>query len=146
MPDSLTSDARRVWYPSVDDIIFTNFGVVSLGLDDKHPHRLLTRPNSIQAVLDHVRESEAQGVTYQAAQLMSELVKLHPFAGGNHRTAYIAACVFLKRNGRQPRVERFKDGYVFIKDLQNKTVQQIREWLEYGSTEESQRKDHTRNH
>jgi prophage maintenance system killer protein len=137
MPDSFTSDSRRVWYASVDDIIFTNFQVVSLGLDDKHPHRLLTRPNSIQAVLDHVRESQAQGVTYQAATHVRTF-RLHPFAGGNHRTAYIAACVFLKRNGRQPRVEHFNDECVFIKDLQNKTVQQIQEWLEYGSTEEFQ--------
>ncbi len=134
----MVDEPRRVWYPSLDDIVFTNFGVVSLDLDDKHPHRLLISSEGIQAILAHVRESEAQGIIYQAAQLMSELVRLHPFAGGNHRTAYIAACVFLKRNGRHPKVDRFKDGYAFIKDLQNKTLQQIQEWLEHGSTEEPQ--------
>jgi len=110
------------WYPSVDDIVFTNFAVVSLDLDDKHPHKLLGPEKGIQALLDRVRENEARGLTYQAAQLMSELVKLHLFAGGNHRTAHIVACVFLKQNGRHPRVERFKDGYPFIKDLRNKTI------------------------
>jgi hypothetical protein len=126
------------WYPSVDDIVFTNFAVISVDLDDKHPHQLLGSPEGIQAIIKRVRGSEARGLTYQAAQLMSELVKLHPFAGGNHRTAHITACVFLKQNGRHPRVERFKDGYPFIKDIRNKTIEQVQEWMEHGSTEESQ--------
>jgi len=127
-----------VWYPSVDDIVFTNFAVMSVDLDDKHPHRLQTSPEGIQHIIDHMRESEGLGLTYQAAQLMSELVRFHPFAGGDRRTAHIVACVFLKKNGRRPRVERLRNGYAFIKDLGNKTVEQIQEWLEHGPTQESQ--------
>jgi hypothetical protein len=36
------------------------------------------------------------------------------------------------------RIERFGDAYAFIKDIENKSVEQIQEWIECGSPNESQ--------
>jgi prophage maintenance system killer protein len=120
-----------VWYPSVDDIICLNVLALDLS-DDKHPHKLLGVSEGIQAILDKVIREEARGLTYQAALLMKELVMLHPFAGGNHRTAYAAAKSFLRRNGRRLRIDRFSKAYPFIKDLENRSVGEIQDWIEHG--------------
>lgn len=125
--------AVMTWYPSVEDVIYANFTVLALG-DDKHPHKLLRSRESIQAVIDRLAQTERLGVKYQAAQLMKDLVNLHAFAGGNHRTAFVLVCLFLRQNGAQIRVERFSDAYDFIRDVERKSIEEIREWIEHGST------------
>jgi len=74
------------------------------------------------------------GIKYQAAQLMKELVNLHAFAGGNHRTAFLVACLFLRQNGAQMTVERFSDAYDFIRDVETKSIKEIQKWIEHGET------------
>ena len=69
--------------------------------------------------------------------MMQELVRLHPFAGGNHRTAYVIAGVFLLRNGRHFKTDRFEDAHLFIRDVGSKSIQEIQKWIEHGSAEES---------
>lgn len=124
-----------MWYPSVEDVVYSNFTALSLG-GDKHPHRLRRSRDSIQVVLDRVKETEGQGITYQAAMLLKEIVGLHAFASGNHRAAFVVACLFLMRNGRRMRIERFGDAYAFIRDVETKNLTQIQEWIERGSAEE----------
>jgi death-on-curing family protein len=120
-----------VWYPSVDDVVDVNVGVVD-ATRNKHPHGLLVSPLAIESVLERVRRVESEGTIRQAAQLMRELVVLHPFAGANHRTAYIVVKLFLRRNGRRPRIARLEGAYAFIGDLETKTVEEIEEWLKHG--------------
>jgi len=120
-----------VWYPSVEDIICLNMLALDLS-DDKHPHKLLVSPKGIQAILNKVIREEEKGLTYQAALLMKELVLYHPFASGNHRTAYGVAMSFLRRNGKRLKIERFREAYSFVKDLERRTVQEIQEWIERG--------------
>ena len=121
-----------VWYPSVDDVVYANYIALSLG-DDKHPHRLRRSRESIEAVLDRVVQAEREGITRQAAMLMKGLAELHAFDGGNHRTAFVVAAVFLRQNGRRMRIERFGDAYAFISHLEHKSIVQIQEWIERGS-------------
>lgn len=45
------SRGKMVWYPSVDDIIDVNVGVVD-ATRDRHPHRLLVSPLAIDSVLE----------------------------------------------------------------------------------------------
>ncbi len=82
--------------------------------------------------MDKVVREEEKGLTYQAALLMKELVLYHPFASGNHRTAYAAAKSFLRRNGKRLRIERFREAYPFIKDLERRSIEEIQEWIERG--------------
>jgi prophage maintenance system killer protein len=126
-----------VWYPSVDDVVYSNLVAISLG-NDRHPHRLRRSRKSIQAVLDCITEVEDKGLVYEAAMLMKEIVRLHAFESGNHRTAFLVASLFLTRNGRRMRVERFGDAYAFIRDLETKNVEQIQDWIEHGSPKEPQ--------
>jgi len=132
------------WYPSVDDVIYSNITVLALG-DDRHPHKLLRSRESIQAVIDRLAQTERLGIKYQAAQLIKDLVNLHAFAGGNHRTAFVVVCLFLRQNGAQMRIERFSDAYDFIRDVETKSIKEIQEWIEHGGTQQPQREAHKRN-
>jgi death-on-curing family protein len=136
MAGESAAEPERVWYPSVEDIIDANITVLDVG-SNKHPHRLLLRPEAIQSVIDHTIEVERKGLAYQAAWLMKELVELHAFDGANHRTAYLVAKIFLRRNGRTFRVARLDDAYLFISQLETKTIEQIQEWIEHGESEGS---------
>lgn len=121
-----------VWYPSVDDVIDAN--IIALDLTgDRHPHRLRVSRNGIQSIIDRVKGEEDKGLTYQAARLMRDMVRFHPFAGANHRTAYIVAKMFLRRNGRQLRAGSLEDAYVFIKAIGGKTIKEVQGWIEHGS-------------
>ena len=135
----MAGEPKRVWYPSVEDVIDANITVLDVG-GDKHPHRLLLRPEAIQTVIDRMIKVETKGLAYQAAWLMKELVKLHAFDGANHRTAYLVAKIFLRRNGKRLRIARLEDAYLFISRLETKTVEQIQDWIEHGESERSQRR------
>jgi death-on-curing protein len=124
------------WYPSVEDIIDANITVLDIG-GDKHPHGLLLRAEAIQRVIDRIIEAEWRDLVYQAALLMKELVNLHAFDGGNHRTAYLVTKMFLRRNGKRLRIERLDRAYLFISQIETKSVKQIQEWIEHGESEGS---------
>ena len=130
---------KHIWYPSVEDIIDANITVLDVGAD-KHPHRLLLRSEVIQNVLDRMIRIESKGLAYQAAWLMKELVKLHAFDGANHRTAYLAAKMFLRRNGKRFRIARLDAACLFISRLETKTLEQVQDWIEHGESERSQRR------
>jgi len=124
-----------VWYPSVDDVIDMNIHALDLS-GDKHPHKMLGSASGIQAILDNAKTKENKGLTYQAAFLMKALVAAHIFAGAHHRTAYGVAKMFLRRNGRRLKVNDFSAAYPFIIHIGTKTVKEIQEWIEHGTSEE----------
>ncbi len=135
----MAGEPRRVWYPVVEDVIDANITGLDVG-GDKHPHRLLLRPEAIKTVIDRMITVETKGLAYQAAWLMTELVKLHAFDGANHRTAYLVAKMFLRRNGKRLRIARLEDAYLFISRLETKSVEQVQDWIEHGESERSQRR------
>ena len=115
----------------MDDIVCLNILVLEM-TGNRHPHRLLGSREGLQAVIEEVRREEARGLTYQAALLMKELAGLHAFAGGNHRTAYATAKSFLLRNGRHIRVKDFLDAYLFVKNIEYRSLDEIQQWIEQG--------------
>ncbi len=116
-----------VWYPSPDDVIKANVVAVR---KDKHKHRLRRSGHSIQATIDSVKKSESLGLTYQAARLMKELTALHAFDGGNHRTAYLIANVFLVKNGIEVKVVSAKISYAFAREIARRRIKEVQEWIE----------------
>jgi len=124
------------WYPSVEDVIDANITVLDIGAD-KHPHKLLVIPQAIQSVIDRMIEIENKGLTCQAAYLMKELANLHAFDGGNHRTAYLVAKMFLRRNDKRLTVDRLDSAYLFISHIETKTIEQVQDWIEHGEGEGS---------
>jgi len=124
------------WYPSVEDVIDANITVLDISAD-KHPHKLLVMPQAIQSVIDRMIEIENKGLTCQAAYLMKELANLHAFDGGNHRTAYLVAKMFLRRNDKRLTVDRLDSAYLFISHIETKTIEQVQDWIEHGESEGS---------
>jgi len=127
-----------VWYPSVDDVVCLNILVLDM-TGDRHPHRLLGSREGIKAIVEKAKQQDGKGLTYQAAVLLKELAGHHPFAGGNHRTAYVVAKSFLLRNGGRLRVGDWKRAYPFIKDVESRTIEEIRRWIELGQEEDLRR-------
>lgn len=121
-----------VWYPSVDDAIRMNMLALQYS-GDKHPHKLLSSPDRVQTILNHVKMAERNGLSYQAALMMKEFVRAHPFAGANHRTAFGLASTFLSRNEHQLCVSDFEVAYPFIRTLESRSLSSIQEWIEHGS-------------
>ena len=124
------------WYPSVEDVIDANITVLDISAD-KHPHKLLVIPQAIQSVIDRMIEIENKGLTCQAAYLMKELANLHAFDGGNHRTAYLVAKMFLRRNDKRLTVDRLDSAYLFISHIETKTIEQVQDWIKHGEGEGS---------
>ncbi len=130
LPELRTSSS--VWYPSVEDAIRMNILALQYS-GDKHPHKLLSSPDRVQAILNHIKLAEAKGLSYQAALMMKEFVRAHPFAGANHRTAFGVASTLLSRNGHQLSVSDFGAAYPFIRNIESRSLSSIQEWIEHGS-------------
>jgi len=120
------------WYPSVDTVIRANKRALAEG-GDRHPHKLIRSRQAIQTVIDETRMMGRAGLIGQAAHLMLKLVLLHAFAGGNHRTAYLVVKMFLRNNGKRLEIESYEDAYSFITHLENKTLEEIQEWIGHGT-------------
>lgn len=88
-------------------------------------------------MLESIKSDETMGLTFQAARLMQMIPKIHLFAGVNHRTGYGIAKLFLRRNGRHFRVDDLNTAYPFIENIGLKTIEEIQEWIEHGTTQES---------
>jgi prophage maintenance system killer protein len=117
-----------VLYPTVDDIIKANKRAVR---KDKHSHKLLRSVAAIQSLIDSIKNSASMGLTYQAARFMKEIVTpLHAFDGGNHRTAYSIANLFLIENGMSVRFVPETVSYAFAKAIGSKDVREVQEWIE----------------
>lgn len=125
-----------IWYPSVDDVTDMNINALDLS-GDKHPHKMLGSARRISVILDSVKKEEDKGLTYQAALIMKEFVSAHIFDGGNHRTAYGLAKMFLRRNGKRLRMRDLNSAYPFIRGIGTKSIEEVREWIEHGTTKES---------
>jgi death-on-curing family protein len=116
-----------VWYPSVGDIIKANQKAVR---KDKHLHKLLRSADSIQAMIDSIRESVQMELTYQAARFMKDIVMLHAFDGGNHRTGYAIAILFLIENGVAVHFVSETVSYPFTQSIGAMNLKDIQEWIE----------------
>ena len=124
-----------VWYPSVEDIVCLNMLSLSM-TSDKHPFKLLGSHKGIQAIIESVMKEEEKGLSYQAAYLMKALVNYHAFGGGNHRTAYATIYSFLERNGKRLRVSNWNEAYPFIKNIERRSIEEVRRWIEHGQKED----------
>jgi len=116
-----------VWYPTVEDIIKANKRAVR---DDRLPHKLRRSPDAIQSLISTIKESASMGLTYQAARFMKEIVTLHAFDGGNHRTAYSIANLFLIQNGVTVRFVSSNVSYDFAKSIGARNLGDVQEWIE----------------
>jgi prophage maintenance system killer protein len=118
-----------VSYPTVEDVIESNKIALRVTLDRK-PHKLLGRPEGIQAKIDGIRRLERKGITYQAACFMKEFAGYHVFSGANHRTAYLITMLFLTRNGQTLRNDNPPDVEAFMAEISQKQTETVQGWIE----------------
>lgn len=89
----------EIRYLSSDELIDFNKTVLKeIKVRKADAPKILSR-QKIQDVLDAVRGTSGD-VFDKAVVLMTGLVRAHPFASANRRTAYIATKLFLELNGK----------------------------------------------
>ncbi len=117
-----------MWYPSVDDLVETNKRVLrEVRVKKADQHKLLSR-----GVLENVlqRTGEEKGDVYEkAVTLLIGMLRTHPFASANRRTAYLATKGFLERNGEKTRVAHDPEILQGIRQ-EFYTRDEIRTWLQ----------------
>jgi prophage maintenance system killer protein len=84
---------------------------------------------AIQSLIADIKTSESLGLTYQAARFLKELLHLHAFDGGNHRTAYAVTNLFLIENGIMVRTVPPTISYRFVRAIQAKDVNEVQAWM-----------------
>ncbi len=93
-----------VIYPTIDELVELNrrvLGEIRVKKADRH-HVL--SPSGLEHLMRLVEE-QAGGVYEKSVTLLTVLVRTHPFASGNRRTAYLATMSFLRINGRTATVQ-----------------------------------------
>jgi death-on-curing family protein len=118
-----------VFYPTAIEIIEANKIALAL-TKDKRPHKLRGSALGIQSLIDDIKKSENEGLTYQAARFMRDLVRMHPFDGAQHRTSYLVTLLFLTRNGMRLKNEQPKEVDEFMKDIGAKEIEEIQGWIQ----------------
>jgi len=93
-----------VIYPTIDELVELNRRVLGeIRVKKADRHQVLSRSG-----LEHLMrlvEEQAGGVYEKSVTLLTVLVRTHPFASGNRRTAYLATMSFLRINGRTATVQ-----------------------------------------
>jgi death on curing protein len=81
----------------------------------------------LDRILESVRETEGD-VHDKAAALLVGLIRGHPFASGNRRTAFVATRLFLEQNGGKMKVEHDPKILQGIRE-EFYTTPEIKSWL-----------------
>ena len=90
---------RRLRFPTADKIIKTNKRVLEeIKVRKADKHQLLASKEKLNNIILSVRKTHGD-IFDKAANLMTELVRSHPFASGNRRTAFTVTMEFLLING-----------------------------------------------
>lgn len=118
-------------YLAADDVIFLN-GMVRQRYPDRTAQGHVNR-QAVAGIVDSAFESfygrPLHGTIYgQAAALMENVIRFHPFPDGNKRTALLAACSFLEANGH--RVSIPPDTVKFVVGVARNTAVSAVETLE----------------
>lgn len=131
---------KRIRYLTIEKIIEYNFLALTLIKVKKAD---LPKVLSMERLNHIVNECKAtRGDIYdKAVFLFSSLIKLHPFASGNRRTAFIITKAFLFKNKRKFNIENdpkqarrmlgIREGYY--------SDEEVKEWIKHGKIKEFKR-------
>ncbi|MBC8500995.1 MAG: type II toxin-antitoxin system death-on-curing family toxin [Nanoarchaeota archaeon] len=130
----------KIIYPSVDKIIEYNLLVLNIIKVKKADKAKVL---SIKHIYDVIEEcEEIKGDIYdKAIILLKGLIKKHPFASGNRRTAFIATKYFVLTNKAKFRI---KDEPQYARVMQGiredyYSKEEIKEWIKNGKIREFKR-------
>ena len=123
----------KIKFPSENKIIELNILILTLIKVKKADQAKVLSKVKILKIL-HNCEQEIGDIYDKAAVLMIGLVKEHPFASGNRRTAFIATKYFIKENNGKFNI---KDNPEYAKVMLGirenyYSHQEIKEWIKNG--------------
>ena len=125
--------ASDIFYPSVEQITEYNLLILEILKVKKSDTAKVLSYQKLNEVIKECTEKEGD-IYDKAVILLSGLVRKHPFASGNRRTAFIVTKDFLWKNHIKlsikddPQNARImlgiREGYY--------TIEEIKEWIRYG--------------
>lgn len=130
----------KIVYPTVERIIEYNALAITFFRVKKADKAQVLVKERIVGLVDECKELNGD-IYDKAAFLLKSIIKLHPFASGNRRTAFIVAKDFLTENGAKFNVKDdpaqarvmtgIREGYY--------SEEEIKEWIKYGKIREFKR-------
>lgn len=130
----------EIKYPGVEQIVEYNFLVLSLIKAKKADQaKILSRPR-LEYIVDKCKELKGD-IYDKAVFLFINLIRLHPFASGNRRTAFIVAKEFLRKNGEKFKIEDSPLQAKIMMGVRESyyTDEEIKGWIKNGQIKEFKR-------
>ena len=127
-------------YPTPEKIIEYNLLAVSLIRAKKADKAEVLSKARLESILEECKS--VNGDVYdKALVLLKGIVKRHPFASGNRRTAFIATKAFLTENGEKFNVKDDPSQAKVMTGIQEGyySDEEIRAWIENGKIREFKR-------
>lgn len=124
------------WHPDVDDILlaheYASF-VSKVRTEGFH----ISRRRGIEAIQSIIDESKEKETLFRSAAVyLQKLISKHPFADGDHRTAYIVTVEFLRRNDAdfvpEHVLQEEELTRILKKKVKFKSLEEISNWIREG--------------
>ena len=129
-----------IHYPTVERIIEYNLLALAVLKAKKADKAAVLNKPRLFEIIDACKEQEGD-IFDKAVVLLQGIVKQHPFASGNRRTAVIVAKDFLVTNGEKLAVKDDPEQARVLLGIREDfyTQEEIKEWLKHGSIREFKR-------
>lgn len=127
-------------YLSADEIIGYNRLIIEkIRVKKADKHEVLSKSKIID-IIDSSKNLKG-GIYEKAVCLLKGLIKKHPFASANRRTAFFTAKMFLLKNCCDLRVKNDPKQVKFVKKIREEGISdsEIEHWLRYGYIKKFQR-------
>ncbi|HLD33717.1 MAG TPA: type II toxin-antitoxin system death-on-curing family toxin [Candidatus Nanoarchaeia archaeon] len=127
-------------YPTVEKVVELNALILSIIHAKKGDKAELLNRQKLNKILEDCEACKGD-IFDQAAILLKELVRQHPFASGNRRTALITTKYFLIENKEKfalPNEEEYARILVGIRE-DYYSNEEIKEWIKHGKIRQFKR-------
>jgi len=130
----------EIIYPTIERIVEYNFlAIMIIKVKKADQAKVISKPR-LEYILEECKKT--QGDIYdKATVLFINIIRLHPFASGNRRTAFLMAKEFLLTNNAKFKIQDdpsqakimigIREGYY--------TPEEVKEWLKNGKIKEFNR-------
>lgn len=131
---------KEIQYPTPEKIVEYNILILSLLKVKKGDEAKVLGLKRIYDCIEECKQKDSD-VYDKAAVLLTGLVKKHPFASGNRRTAFVATKAFVTENGGQfgPKDEPSQARVMLGAREGYYTDDEIKEWIKNGKIRDFKR-------
>ena len=132
---------QKIIYPSTDEIIEYNAFAITLFNVKKSDNSDLLSMSKLKKAIQNCEKFKGD-IYDKAATLLKEIVKVHAFASGNRRTAFITIKAFLLNNKARLRVKNDPNIARVMQGIREDyyELDEIKEWIKNGKIRKFKRK------